>query len=57
LTKGIHVPGDPPATEDLVARWAEVADRQGEAAPEYGFTQSEVELKKAGYVQPETKGA
>jgi len=25
--------------------------------PAYGFTQSEIELKKAGYVAPEKKGA
>ena len=57
LTKGIHVPGDPPSPEELVARWADVVDQQGETTPEYGFIQSEVELKKAGYVTPETKGA
>ena len=57
LTKGIYVAGDPPSTEELVARWAEVVDRQHEITPEYGFTQSEIELKKAGYVLPETKGA
>lgn len=57
LTQGIHVAGDPPSAEELVARWAEAVDRQGELTPEYGFIQSEVELKKAGYVAPETKGA
>lgn len=57
LTKGIHVAGNPPSTEELVARWAEVVDRQDELTPQYGFTQSEIELKKAGYVAPETKGA
>ncbi len=57
LTKGIHVAGNPPAAEELVARWAEVVDREGEIVPAYGFTQSEIELKKAGYVAPEKKGA
>ncbi|MDR3528138.1 MAG: SDR family NAD(P)-dependent oxidoreductase [Rhizomicrobium sp.] len=57
LTKGIHVAGDPPPAEELVARWAEVVDRAGETVPAYGFTQSEIELKKAGYVAPEKKGA
>jgi len=57
LTKGIYAAGDPPSAEELVAKWAEIEDRQGEMTPEYGFTQSEVELKKAGYVPPETKGA
>jgi NAD(P)-dependent dehydrogenase (short-subunit alcohol dehydrogenase family) len=55
ITKGIHVAGNPPPAEELVARWAEVVDRQGETIPEYGFTQSEIELKKAGYVAPEKK--
>jgi NAD(P)-dependent dehydrogenase (short-subunit alcohol dehydrogenase family) len=57
LTDGIHVAGDPPAAEELVDRWGEVVDRQSEIVPAYGFYQSELELKKAGYVAPETKGA
>jgi len=57
LTKGIYAAGDPPSAEELVARWADIENRQDEMTPEYGFTQSEVELNKAGYVPPETKGA
>ncbi len=57
LTKGIHVPGNPPSADELMARWAEVVDRTGEIVPPYGFMQSEVELKKAGYVAPDKKGA
>ena len=57
ITKGIYVAGNPPSAEQLVARWAEVVDRQGDMVPAYGFAQSEIELKKAGYVAPETKGA
>ncbi len=57
LTEGIHVAGNPPAAEELVARWADVVDRQGEMVPAYGFAQSELELKKAGYIAPEKKGA
>jgi NAD(P)-dependent dehydrogenase (short-subunit alcohol dehydrogenase family) len=57
LTQGIHVAGEPPSAEELVARWAEAVDRKNEITPEYGFIQSEIELKKAGYVAPETKGA
>ena len=57
LTKGIHVAGDPPPAEELVERWPEVIDRQGETAPAYGFTQSEIELQKAGYTAPQTKEA
>lgn len=57
LTKGIHVAGDPPSAEELVARWEDVVDRQGEMAPAHGLAQSELELKKAGYLAPEPKGA
>jgi NAD(P)-dependent dehydrogenase (short-subunit alcohol dehydrogenase family) len=53
LTAGIHIPGDPPSAETLLARWAEVADRTGEAVPSQGFVQSECELKKAGFVAPQ----
>ena len=53
LTKGIYVAGDPPSAEELVSRWAGVVDRTDEITPAYGFTQSEVELKKAGYAPPE----
>jgi NAD(P)-dependent dehydrogenase (short-subunit alcohol dehydrogenase family) len=57
LTKGIYAAGDPPQAEELIARWSEVRARQDEITPDSGFVQSEVELKKAGYVSPETKGA
>ncbi len=56
LTKGIHVAGDPPSGDEIVARWSEVVDRSGEIVPTYGFTQSEIELKKAGYVAPRQEG-
>jgi NAD(P)-dependent dehydrogenase (short-subunit alcohol dehydrogenase family) len=55
LTRGIHVAGDPPSGDELVARWPEVVDRTGEIIPAYAFAQSEIELKKAGYVAPEKK--
>jgi NAD(P)-dependent dehydrogenase (short-subunit alcohol dehydrogenase family) len=54
LTEGIHIPGDPPSADTLLARLAEVADRTGEAVPNQGFVQSERELKKAGFVAPQT---
>jgi len=56
LTQGIHIVGNPPSAEELVSRWAEVEDRQGETVPPYGLAQSQMELKKAGYVAAETKG-
>jgi NAD(P)-dependent dehydrogenase (short-subunit alcohol dehydrogenase family) len=57
LSKGVYVAGDPPSADELVAKWAEVVDRKGDVVPEYGFAQSEHELKKAGYTPPQTKGA
>ncbi len=57
LTKGIHVAGDPPSAEELVARWGEVTDRGGEIVPGYGLVQSEIELKKAGSVPADGEGA
>lgn len=55
MTKGIHVAGDPPSADELVARWPEVVDRTGEIVPPYAFAQSELELKKAGYIAPDKK--
>jgi NAD(P)-dependent dehydrogenase (short-subunit alcohol dehydrogenase family) len=57
MTRGVHVAGNPPSPEDLVARWPELVDRTDEIVPAYAFAQSEIELKKAGYVAPEKKGA
>jgi hypothetical protein len=54
LTQGIHIPGDPPSADTLLARLTEVADRTGEAVPNQGFVQSQCELKKAGFVAPQT---
>jgi len=56
LTKGIHVAGNPPSGDELAARWHEVVDRTGEIVPANAFVQSEIELKKAGYVAPDKKG-
>ncbi len=39
-----------------MAESAEVVDRQDESTPDYGFVQSEVELKNADHVSPEAKG-
>jgi hypothetical protein len=54
LTEGIHIPGDPPSADTLLARLTEVADRTGEAVPNQGFVQSQRELEKAGFVAPQT---
>jgi NAD(P)-dependent dehydrogenase (short-subunit alcohol dehydrogenase family) len=50
LTQGIHIPGNPPSAETLLARWMDVANREGEAVPDEGFMQARHELKKAGFI-------
>jgi NAD(P)-dependent dehydrogenase (short-subunit alcohol dehydrogenase family) len=57
MTDGIYIAGDPPSAEELLARWTELADRRGEMVPEQGWVQSQHELKKAGFVTPQAKGA
>jgi NAD(P)-dependent dehydrogenase (short-subunit alcohol dehydrogenase family) len=57
LTQGVHIAGDPPSAEELVARWTEVSDRRGESVPAQGWEQSRLELKKAGFVAPEESAA
>ena len=49
LTRGVHIGADG-AAEQLVARWSEVVDRDGEITPESAWVQGHVELTKAGYV-------
>lgn len=56
LTNGIHLAGNPPSADDLLANWAGVVDRKDESVPQYGFTQAELELRKAGYIPQEDKG-
>jgi NAD(P)-dependent dehydrogenase (short-subunit alcohol dehydrogenase family) len=53
LTKGIYLEEHPQSAEAILARWHEIADRQGEFVPDFGMFQSRCELKKAGYVFPE----
>lgn len=57
LTQGVHLPGDPPSAEALLAHWSELADRRGETVPERGWAQSERELAKAGFVIPQAEVA
>ena len=52
LTRGIHVGADASA-EQIVARWRELADRDGEMVPATGFDQARHELRKAGLQLPE----
>ncbi len=53
LTQGIHLSEASLSAESLLARWGEIADRQGELVPNEGFVQSRHELNKAGFVFPE----
>ncbi|MEO8278671.1 MAG: SDR family NAD(P)-dependent oxidoreductase [Ideonella sp.] len=47
LTKGIHIGNPPDAAEQLVARFAEIADRQDETVPQVGSAQGTAEISKA----------
>jgi NAD(P)-dependent dehydrogenase (short-subunit alcohol dehydrogenase family) len=56
LTKGIHLSEDPMAAEMLLARWKDLADREGEIVPDQGLAQSRLELAKAGHELTEATG-
>ena len=49
MTQGVHVGQGEDAPEQVVARWAEIADRTNETLPEQAYVQPRVELAKAGY--------
>ena len=49
LTQGVFLPGDAPSAEDLLAQWAQLANRDGEMVPPQGFDQARHELRKAGF--------
>jgi NAD(P)-dependent dehydrogenase (short-subunit alcohol dehydrogenase family) len=49
MTQGIHVPGDPPAADEVQARWQQLADRRDDTVPAMGWEQSRCELGKAGF--------
>ena len=52
LTPGYFVGVDEEAGEQVIAHWHEVTDRAGEIVPEYGFTQAEREVARAGRSVP-----
>ena len=56
LTQGIHLPDPATSAEALLARWAELADRDGERVPDEGFEQYRLELSKAGFAPTEAVG-
>ena len=49
LTQGLFLPGNAPSAEDLLAHWAQLANRDGEMVPPQGFDQARHELRKAGF--------
>ncbi|HKW47475.1 MAG TPA: SDR family NAD(P)-dependent oxidoreductase [Gemmatimonadaceae bacterium] len=52
LTRGYFVGSEDDAGEQVIAHWREVSDRTGEIVPEYGFTQAEREVARAGLSVP-----
>ena len=52
LTPGYYVGGEQDAGEEVIAHWKEVSDRAGEIVPDYGFTQAEREVARAGLSAP-----
>ena len=49
LTQGVFLPGAAPTAENLLAQWAQLADRNGDMVPPQGFDQARHELRKAGF--------
>ncbi|HCW50349.1 MAG TPA: 3-hydroxyacyl-CoA dehydrogenase, partial [Brevundimonas sp.] len=54
LTQGVRIGGAEDSGEQLIARWAEAADRTGEAVPAFGFQQAAQEMASAGVEEPVT---
>ncbi|WP_303719209.1 SDR family NAD(P)-dependent oxidoreductase [Brevundimonas naejangsanensis] len=54
LTQGVGIGGAEDSGEQLIARWAEAADRTGEAVPDFGFQQAAQEMTSAGVEEPVT---
>lgn len=54
LTQGVRIGGAEDSGEQLIARWAEAADRTGEAVPDFGFQQAAQEMASAGVEEPVT---
>jgi len=52
LSEGHHIGAAGDAGEQLVARWADISNREAAIVPAYGFTQAERELASAGSRSP-----
>lgn len=49
LTQGVHLPGDPPSAEQILARWDELTNRAKDTVPGQGWEQVRLELEKVGF--------
>jgi NAD(P)-dependent dehydrogenase (short-subunit alcohol dehydrogenase family) len=51
LTLGAYIGDGDRAGEDVIARWDEISDQDGELVPGYGFKQAERELESSGFTE------
>lgn len=49
LTRGAFLGDGPDTADEIVARWSDISDRNGELTPEAGERQGRLELENAGY--------
>jgi NAD(P)-dependent dehydrogenase (short-subunit alcohol dehydrogenase family) len=56
LTPGVRIGGGADAGEQLIARWDEASNREGEIVPDYGFQQGAQEMISAGVSAPMAAG-
>jgi NAD(P)-dependent dehydrogenase (short-subunit alcohol dehydrogenase family) len=47
LSQGVQIGGGDDAAEQVIARWQDISDREGELVPAYGFLQAEREVASA----------
>ena len=55
LTPGVFLGDGPDVADQIVARWPEITDRNGEVLPESSARQGNIELRNAGYIRPATE--
>ena len=51
LTQGAYIGDGDEAGADVIERWDEIGDRDGEIVPDYGFKQAERELESSGFTE------
>ena len=56
LTPGVRIGGGADAGEQLIARWDEASNREGEIVPDFGFQQGAQEMISAGVSAPMAAG-